>query len=62
MPITPIGKVLPKKSRAGVKMEVRKVISASNGPIKNKPYQIGISDNARVINATIMQKYRATGI
>ena len=45
--------MLPKKFSAGVKMEVRKVISASSGPIKNKPYQMGMRDNARLIDVNM---------
>ena len=53
------GKALPKKSSAGVKMAVRKVNSASNGPIKNNPYQIGMRDNTRVVNVNMQSNYRA---
>ena len=48
-----MGKASLKKFSAGAKIAVRNVISASNGPIKNSPYQIGMRDNARVINVNM---------
>ena len=52
----PTGMALLKKLKTGVNREVRKVNSASNGPIKNTPYQIGMRDNTRVINVNIAIK------
>ena len=49
----PTGMALLKNLKTGVNREVRKVNSASNGPIKNTPYQIGMIDNARVINVNM---------